>query len=101
MLPSACMTRPLKIRSVEGELISARRRRCGRPRRLVNAVTLALWGGDLIRRAIYGPRGRFSYTPALALQLYAQLSVGVEQRVGWPNLPLPVGLALLLGERVM
>ncbi len=77
------------------------RRKLGRLRRLAIATTIALVGGELIRRAIQGPGGRYSYTPSLAAQIYAHIAVWLDQHVGWPNLPLPFGLALLLGERVM
>jgi hypothetical protein len=77
------------------------RRTFGRLRRLVIASAITLAVGELIRRAIQGPGGRYSYTPSVAEQLFANIAVWVDQRIGWPNLPLPFGLAVLLGERVM
>jgi len=77
------------------------KRRTRRPRRLLNALAIGLSIGELTRRAIQGPDGRFQYTPSLAAQLYAYLSVWIDQKVGWANLPLPFGLGILLGERVM
>ncbi len=82
-------------------LVQPGRRKLGRLQRLVVASAIALAGGELVRRAIQGPGGRYSYTPSLAEQLFAHLAVWLDQRIGWPNLPLPLGLALLLGERVM
>jgi hypothetical protein len=87
-----------------GQLVDARRRRfqkVARIRRVVNVVTLGLWAGDLVRRLVAGPPRRYSYTPPLAVQLYARLCVLIDQRIGWPRLPPPLGLAVLLGERVM
>ncbi len=77
------------------------RRRARGFRLLFNAIALALWGGDLVRRAIEAPRGRYSYTPSLPAQLYAHFTVWLDHKIGWANLPLPFGLALLLGERIM
>jgi hypothetical protein len=82
-------------------LVRPARRKLGGLRKLVIAATFALLGGELIRRAIQGPNGPYTYTPSLAAQLYAYISVWLEQRLGWPNLPLPLGLTLLLGERIM
>src|SRR5262252_1463352 len=79
----------------------ARRKPLGGLRKLFTVAVFALLGGELVRRAIQGPDGRYRYTPSLAEQLYAYLSVWLEQRLGWPNLPLPFGLTLLLGERIM
>ena len=70
-------------------------------RRVLIAAAVALLGAEVVRRAIQGPGGRYSYTPSVAAQLYAYAAVRLEQRIGWPNLPLPFGLVLLLGERVM
>ena len=82
-------------------LVVHRRRRFGWVRKLVTATALSLGLADLLRRAIQGPGGRYSYTPKLALQLYAHLSVWMDQRFGWPNFPLPLGLGILLGERII
>src|ERR1051326_296198 len=82
-------------------VIVKRRRKLGRLRRLLNATPVALAVGELVRRAIQGPGGRYSYTPSLAAQIFAYVSVWVEQHVGWPNLPLPLGLTVLLGERII
>src|SRR6516225_4336951 len=82
-------------------LVSHRRRKLGRLRRLLTATVIALTLGELARRAIQGPGGRYSYTPSLAAQLFGHLSVWIDQHIGWPNLPLPVGVTVLLGERVM
>src|SRR5436305_406732 len=82
-------------------LVKRRTRKPGAPRRLLNALIIALGIGELARRAIQGPDGRYQYTPSLPAQLWAYFSVWVDQKVGWPNLPLPFALAILLGERVM
>src|SRR5438270_9104652 len=82
-------------------LVQTRHRKLGRLRLVISAIALALTTGDLVRRAIQGPGGRFSYTPPLAEQVYAYVCVWLDQHIGWPQLPPPLGLALLLGERIM
>lgn len=82
-------------------LVVHQRRKIGRLRRFITAVALSLWIGDLVRRAIQGRGGRYSYTPKLAEQLFAYASVWIDQHFGWPNFPLPLGLGILLGERIM
>jgi hypothetical protein len=59
-----------------------------------------LWIGDRIQRAIRGPgQGRYTYVPALPLRIYANLSVWIDQTIGWPKLHPVLGLIVLLGER--
>jgi hypothetical protein len=70
-------------------------------RRVLGASAFSLWAADLARRAIQGPGGRYSYTPSVAAQLYAYLCVWIDQHIGWPKFPTPIGLAVLLGERVI
>jgi hypothetical protein len=82
-------------------LAQTRRRKVGLLRKLIAATALTLTVGDVVRRALQGPQGRYSYTPSLAAQLFAYASVWLDQRIGWANLPLPFGLGILLGERVM
>jgi hypothetical protein len=82
-------------------LVSPRRRKLGRLRRLLTATVIALTLGELVRRAIQGPGGRYSYTPSLAEQLWGHLSVWIDQHIGWPDLPLPIALVVLLGDRIM
>jgi heme peroxidase len=82
-------------------IVRRRRRKLGRLRRLFNATAIALAVGEVVRRAIQGPGGRYSYTPSLAAQIFGHLAVWIDQHVGWPNMPLPFGLIVLLGERIM
>jgi hypothetical protein len=82
-------------------IVQRKRRKVGRLQKLVNATAFSLWAAEVARRAIQGPVGRFSYTPSIATQLYAHFAVWVDKVIGWPQLPPPLGLALLLGERVM
>src|SRR5215831_6340687 len=82
-------------------LVRPARRKIGRVRRLVIASAFVLVAGELVRRAIQGRGERYSYTPSLAAQLYGYLSVWLDQHIGWPSMPTPVGLIVLLGERVM
>jgi heme peroxidase len=42
----------------------------------------------------------FDYRPAPWEQALAAAAIWLDQKVGWPNLPLPVGLAVLVGERI-
>jgi len=59
----------------------------------------ALWVGDRIDKALRGRTSAFTYRPALATRLFARISVLIDQRIGWPQLPSYLGLAVLLGER--
>ena len=68
--------------------------------KLIAVVALGLGLADLVRKLIPRPPARYSYRPALALELYAQLCIWIDQTIGWPKLPTYVGLAVLLGERV-
>jgi hypothetical protein len=82
-------------------VVVRRRPRLARLRRFINVAAFSLWAADVVRRAIQGRGGRYSYTPSIAAQLYAHLCVWIDHRIGWPHLPSPIGLAVLLGERVM
>jgi hypothetical protein len=82
-------------------LATSRPRRLQQVGRILGATAISLAVAELARRAIQGPPGRYQYTPTIPEQLYAKLTVWLDQRVGWSNLPLPFGLALLLGERIM
>ena len=82
-------------------IVKPRRRGIGRLRRLLNATAVALVLAEVARRAIQPSGGRYSYTPSVAAQIFGHISVWIDQHVGWPNLPLPFGLIVLLGERVM
>src|ERR1051326_7923856 len=82
-------------------IVKPRRRGVGRLRRLLNATAVALVLAEVAPRAIQPSRGRYSYTPRVGAQIFGHISVWIDQHIGWPNLPLPFGLAILLGERVM
>src|ERR1051326_2999268 len=82
-------------------IVKPRRRGIGRLRRLLNATAVALVLAEVARRAIQPSGGRYSYTPSVAAQIFGHISVWIDQHVGWANLPLPFGLGVLLGERVM
>jgi hypothetical protein len=41
----------------------------------------------------------FTYRLNPLERAYAELSVWVDQKIGWPNLPVRLGLAVLIGER--
>jgi hypothetical protein len=82
-------------------VLARKRRKFATIPRLIGVAVFSLWAGDVVRRAIQGPGGRYSYTPSLAEQLYAHFCVWVDQNIGWPKLPQWLGLAVLLGERIM
>src|SRR5438128_2644024 len=78
----------------------AHKPKLARFRKVIGAVSTALWAGNLIQRAIQGPPGRYSYTPALLTQIYANACVWIDQRYAWHKLPLPFGLVVIIGERI-
>src|SRR5262249_52694604 len=82
-------------------LAQRQQRKFERLRKLITAAAIALAIAEIVRRAIEGPPRRYQYTPSVAEQLWAHLSVWLDQHVRWPNMPLPFGLAVLLGERIM
>jgi hypothetical protein len=43
---------------------------------------------------------RFVYHPSAFEELFADLAVWVDKLIGWPNLPKPLGLLVLIGERI-
>jgi hypothetical protein len=65
----------------------------------LTASAVALWAGDRIDRALRGRTTPFSYVPALPARIYANMSVWIDQTIGWPKLPPWLGLIVLLGER--
>ncbi len=83
-----------------GQAADTRRPRLARLRQVIGMVSVALWAGDLVQRAIQGPPGRYSYRPALLTQLYANLTVWIDQRVAWHKLPVPLGLIVIIGQRI-
>jgi len=84
-------------------LVEPRRRPWrARARKLLVLSAVVLSAVDLVERAISSPPppGTYVYRPPLALRLYANLCVWIDQHVGWPVLWPPLGLAVLLGERI-
>jgi Animal haem peroxidase len=65
----------------------------------LTASAVALWAGDRIDRALRGRTTPFSYVPPLLARIYANVSVWIDQTIGWPTLPPLLGLIVLLGER--
>jgi heme peroxidase len=82
-------------------VVRRKRKKFGALRRTFNAIALGLFTGELVRRAVQGPDRRYQYTPSLAAQLFAYVAVWLDHKIGWANLPLPFGLGILLGERVI
>jgi hypothetical protein len=69
-------------------------------RKAIVGIALGLGLADLARKAVAPPITRYSYRPALVVDLYARLCVWIDHNIGWPQLPSYIGLAVLLGERV-
>ena len=69
------------------------------------AISAAVIGAGLVVRRLMSKTappadGPFAYQPSLPARLFANLSVWVDHRIGWPKLPMPLGLILLIGERI-
>jgi hypothetical protein len=84
------------------DLLPARTpQRFERLRKLIGVVSLALWAGDKLQRAVQGPPGRYSYIPSLTEQIYANLCVWIDTHVvPWHRLPKALGLVVIIGERI-
>ena len=78
----------------------AHRPKLARLRKILPLLILALSVGDKVRRVMQGPPGPYSYRPSLPVQLYANLSVFIDQRVPWHKLPVPLALAVMIGDRI-
>jgi len=62
-------------------------------------VAIGLWVGDRVRDIVQPRSGPYDYRPGLAAQVYANVCVWIDQRIGWDRFPPYLGLAVLLGER--
>lgn len=71
-----------------------------RARKVIGGVSIALWAGDLVQKALQGPPRRYSYRPALFTQIYANACVWIDQQFAWHRLPVPFGLIVIVGERI-
>src|ERR1700730_13586715 len=78
----------------------ARQAKILKVRKVIGFVSVALWAGNIVQRAVQGPPGRYSYRPTLFTQIYANLCVWIDQRYPWHKLPLPFGLVVIIGERI-
>jgi hypothetical protein len=77
------------------------RPRLDRVRKVVALLSLAVSASTLIRRLIQGPPGPYSYIPSLPVQIYTNVCVWIDQNVvPWHKLPLPLGLASIIGTRI-
>lgn len=79
------------------------RRWVTRARRGLVLLGAGLWVGDRLLRAARQPAGPTDaprYTPSLPVQLFADASIWIDQRIPWHKLPLPFGLAVIIGGRV-
>jgi hypothetical protein len=71
-----------------------------RMRKVMGAISMALWVASLVQRVIQGPPRRYSYRPTLLTRAYANLCVWIDQRYAWHKLPLPLGLIVIIGYRI-
>jgi Animal haem peroxidase len=64
-------------------------------------AALSLWVGDRVIKILNASAtGAYRYTPSLLVRLYAAICVWIDQRVAWHTLPTPLGLVVIIGERV-
>ncbi len=80
----------------EGEHVQ----KLARVRKVMGLISVALWAGSLVQRAIQGPPGRYSYRPSLVTQAYADVCVWIDQQFAWHKLPVPLGLIVIIGDRI-
>jgi hypothetical protein len=71
----------------------------------VVGLTAAVVGvGMVIKGRTRGPSSSsntpFTYRPSALEKTFAGLAVWADKTVGWHHLPLPLGLAVLIGERI-
>jgi heme peroxidase len=71
-----------------------------RLRKLIALAALTLWSVDRLQRIVQPATGRYTYRPPLIVQLYAAVSVWIDQRLAWHRLPTPLALAVMIGDRV-
>src|ERR1700738_4992940 len=81
-------------------LEKARRPKLTRVRKMVSILLTTAMIGDSVRRALQGPPGPYTYRVSLPVQLYANLCVWIDQRVPWHKLPVPLALAVMIGDRI-
>jgi Animal haem peroxidase len=72
-------------------------------RRLLT-VTALVGFGLAVKQALRAPerveQTRYVYQPSALEELWADLAVWVDQCIGWAKLPTPIGLVVLIGERI-
>ncbi|HEY0584373.1 MAG TPA: peroxidase family protein [Chloroflexota bacterium] len=66
----------------------------------VSAASVGLWVGDRVLRLVNRPSGKYVYAPSLAVRLYAELCVWIDKQIAWHRLPTPVGLIVIIGQRI-
>jgi heme peroxidase len=77
------------------------RPRLDRIRKVVGLLSLGISAVSLVRRVIQGPPGPYTYIPSLPVQIYANITVWIDQNIiPWHRLPLPLGLASVVGARI-
>jgi hypothetical protein len=67
---------------------------------VVGVAIVIRGGGDQATSTPAGQAGRFVYRPSPVEAAFADLAIWVDQKIGWHRLPLPLGLAVLVGERI-
>ena len=83
-----------------GVAVGEHQPKLARIRKVMGIISAALWVSSLVQKAIQGPPGRYSYRPTPLTQMYANLSVWIDQHYAWHLLPLPLGLIVLIGDRI-
>jgi hypothetical protein len=69
-------------------------------RTLIAFAALGAWVGDWIQRLLQRPTSKYTYRPSLIVRIYAEICVWIDRQVAWHRLPLPLGLIVIIGERV-
>jgi hypothetical protein len=65
------------------------------------AAGIAVWKRGSGSRSPEGTApAPFVYRPSTAERLFARIAIWIDQKVGWYNLPLPLGVAVIVGERI-
>jgi hypothetical protein len=70
-------------------------------RKFLIFTVLGVFVADRVLRSLYRPQGKYVYWPNLLVRLYAEFCVWIDTHVaGWHTLPTPIGLVIIIGERV-
>ncbi|GAC1314485.1 MAG: peroxidase family protein [Chloroflexota bacterium] len=67
---------------------------------ILSAAAAGLWVGDRVLRIVSPPVGKHVYAASLLTRLYAEASVAIDTVIAWHRLPVPLALAVMIGERI-